>query len=110
MIEEVVADADQSGKAFGRCQRRIYDFKVKDTVRLLDGGQLQFLLGAEMRVQPALGDAERFGQPADAQTFEALDGGQRHGLVEDGLARPYPVLARLAHGRSVGPHRNLLDN
>ncbi len=110
MIEEVIADADQSGKAFGRYQRRVDHFEVKDAVGLLDGGQLQFLLGAEMRVQPALGDAERLGQPADAKTFEALDRGQRHGLVEDGLARPYPVLARLAHGRSVGSHPNLLDN
>ncbi len=52
---------------------------------LLDRGQLQVFLGAEVCEQAALAHGQLGGQPPDAKAVQAVDGGQVGGGPQDGL-------------------------
>ena len=64
---------------------------VEDPLGLVHGGQLEFLLGAEVRVKAALADAGRGGQVPDRQALQPVDGGQRGGSPQDRAAGSFAV-------------------
>ena len=78
-------------KAGAGRQRGGDDFCLEDPLRLLDGGHLEFLLGAEVRVKAALAHADRLGQVPDRQAIEPFGCGQRRGSAQDGAAGAFPV-------------------
>ena len=55
-----------------------------------DGGELQLLLGPEVRIEAALAHAARMGEASDRKPVDALDGRQAGGSRED---RPSAALA-----------------
>ena len=63
----------------------------------LEDGLLQRFFGAEVTEQATLRHAGELGEPADAQSFEALDAAERNGVAQDGGAGGFAF----AHG----PHR-----
>ena len=91
-IAEVgLAHRRQLGQAGAGRERGLDDFRLQDPLRLVHGGQLEFLLGAEVRVQAALADAGRGGQVPDRQALQPVDGGQRRGRAQDRAAGAFPV-------------------
>jgi hypothetical protein len=67
--------------------------------RVIDGGELELLLGAEVSEEAALAHPGRFREPADRQRLEALFGREGGGGVEDRLPRPLSL--RLQHDRPI---------
>jgi hypothetical protein len=76
IIEERLAHCHELGQAGGSRESRLCDFLVEDPFCLLHRGQLEFLLGAEVRVQAALAHPDRRGQVPDRQALQTVDGGQ----------------------------------
>ena len=72
----------------------------------LDGGQLELLLGAEVREEAALAHPDRLGQAADREAAEALDRRELRGFTEDRVTAAAAVAARGAHTAS-GTDRRL---
>ena len=64
-------------------QARLDHFLCIEFPGLLDGGQLQLFLGAEVGEQPALAHGQLGGQPADAETVQAVYRGQVRGGPEN---------------------------
>ena len=83
---------------------RADDLADEDVARGLDRGELQLLLRAEVREQPALAHREFRGEPTDGQPFEPLRRGDVDRDFKNGLARA--VAVRLA-GFGGGPDRCL---
>ena len=91
VVEERLAHRHQLGQARRSRQGGLRDFFGEDPAGLLHGGQLEFLLGAEVRVQAALAHADRRGQVPDRQALQPVDGGQRGGGAQDRAAGAFPV-------------------
>jgi hypothetical protein len=68
--------------------------------------QLEFLLGAEVRVQAALADAGGGGQVPDGQAFQPVDGGQVRGRAQDRAAGAFPVGPRLPRRAAAQSRRD----
>src|SRR6185436_2233181 len=74
--------------------RRLDDLAVEDLAGGRDGGELQLLLGAKVRVEPALAHADVRREVADRDPLETVDGGEVGCGAEDGLAAARAVRAR----------------
>ena len=94
VIEERLAYRRQLSHAGGSRKSGLHDFFGEDPARLLHGGQLEFLLGPEVRVKAALAHADRRGQVPDRQALQPVDGSQRRGSAQDRAAGPFPVCTR----------------
>jgi hypothetical protein len=96
--------------AAGR-RRWLDDAGEKDRAGGLDGRELEFLLGAEVREQAALAHPHRVGEPRDRQAADALDRGQAGGRIEDRAPALLPVAAAgpgAPLGRFPGIHACIL--
>ena len=71
------------GQAARSVQGRKEDFVYKAFLGGLEGRELQFSLGPEMREQAALGKAEPLGQRADRQPFQTNFARVGDSMVED---------------------------
>ena len=94
VAQERLTHRCQLGQAGAGRERGLYDFCVEDPLRLVHGGQLEFLLGAEVCVKAALADSGRGGQVPDRQTLEPVNGGQRGGSAQDDATGSFAVGAR----------------
>ena len=101
VVEERLAHRRELGQARRGREGGLDDFAGEDPARFLHGGQLEFLLGAEVRVQAALAHADRRGQVPDRQALQPVDGGQRRGRAQDRAAGAFPVGARAPLGAVV---------
>jgi len=72
----------------------------EDLTGRIDGGQLQILLGTEVREEPALAHVKSFGQRPDRKSTQTVDGSDIDGLLENGFAGTQS--ARLAAGGAGG--------
>ena len=109
VAEEGLTRCGQLAQAGRGGERRLHDLLVEDPLRLLHGGQLQLLLGPEVRVETALADAGRRREVSDGQALQPVDGGQRRGGAQDRLAGALPVCPGPARpgaalARGVGRH------
>jgi hypothetical protein len=83
VVEEPL-DVGAQPRQTGRLLPRGLDHQLlEDRARRIDRGQLQLLLGAEVREQPALAHADRIGQARERQTIEPFNGRQARRLVQD---------------------------
>jgi hypothetical protein len=96
VIKECLAHSRELGPAGRSDKGGPHDFFLEDPASLLDGRQLKFLLGAEMRVQAALAHADRRGQVPDRQALQPVHGRQRGGRAQDRGAGAFPVGAGAA--------------
>jgi hypothetical protein len=76
VIEERLAQRRQLSQAGRSRKSRLHDLILEDPARLLHRRQLEFQLGAEMRVQAALAHPDRRGEVPDRQALQPVDGGQ----------------------------------
>src|SRR5262249_39606439 len=85
-------------------ERGLDDLVGEDPLGLVHGGQLEFLLGAEVGVQAAFAQAGGGGQVPDRQALQPVGGGQGRGGAQDRGAGALPVGARVpvAAGAVVG--------
>ena len=98
MLEERLAYRGELGQAGRGGEGGLDDFVGEDPPGFLHGGQLEFLFGAEVRVQAALAHADGRGQVPDRQALQAVHGGQRRGGAQDRAAGAFPVGARASLG------------
>ena len=109
MIEERLAHRHQLAQAGRGGEGGLDDLVGEDPARLVHGGQLEFLLGAEVGVQAALAHADRRRQVPDRQALQPVHGGQRRGGAQDRAAGAFPVGARAPLGAGFlggsGVHR-----
>ena len=101
VVEERVAHRDELRETGRRGQGRFDDLGLEDASRFVDGRELQVLLRTEVRVDAALAHVEGRGEVPDRQAFEAVDGGEGDGLVDDGVPGPFAVGALLAFPNHV---------
>lgn len=80
-------------ESLGGLEGRPHDLLLEDRSRGLDGRQLELLLRAEMGVQTALADAERFGESPDGQPVDPLHRGDPSGDLQDCGVGPFAVPA-----------------
>ena len=74
MVEERVADGDDLRDTGGCGERRRDDLGREDLPCLLDGGELEILLRAEVGVDTALAHGGGVGEVPDREALEAVDG------------------------------------
>jgi hypothetical protein len=86
-----LAHRRQLGQAGAGRERGLDDLCLQDPLRLVHDGQLELLLGTEVRVKPALADAGRGGQVPDRQSLQPVDGGQVRGRAQDRATGAFPV-------------------
>jgi len=91
--EERLAHRGQLRQAGRGGQRGLHDFLGEDPGRLGHGRQLEFGLGAEMRMQAALAHPHRGGHAGDGQALKPVHGDQGRSRAHDGVAGPFPVAA-----------------
>jgi len=89
--EELVRERPQP-RATGRCRHTGLDhLGGEERGGRVDRGELELLLGLEVRVEAALAHADVVGQPADREAVQALDRGQPGCGVEDRVPRALAV-------------------
>ena len=76
MVEEGVAQCDELSDSRRGGDGRLDDLGFEDSTRLVDGGELEILLGPEVGVHAALAHVERAGEFADRESFESVKGGE----------------------------------
>ena len=82
--EEALTKGEQAlAPGLSRIQRRGDDLNDEAVACCADCRQLEFFLGAEERVDAALGDAGGVGQPSDRDAFDSLDRCQLRCLFHD---------------------------
>jgi hypothetical protein len=70
------------------------DLAVEDHQRVVDRRELELLFGSEVSVDAALAHLELGGKTADRQPFEAVDGRELRGGLEDVFSGLAAVAAR----------------
>ncbi len=100
--EEGVAEGPQPAQAGRWPEARPQHLLDEDARRLLDRGQLELLLGAEVREEPALADAEVGGEPLQGHRVQPVRGCQARGPAEDRTAGALPPQPAPVHD---GGHR-----
>jgi len=95
----VGAEAGQAGRGLGR---GLDDQVLEDRARRFDRRQLELLLGAEVREQPALAHAHGLRQAGKREPVQSLDRGQACGLAQDCRAAALAVGPPAAR-RGLGP-------
>ena len=90
----------------GSGRRRLDHLLGEQRTGRLDGGQLELLLGAEVREEAALAHPDRLGKPADREAAEPLDRRELRRLTQNRVAAAPAVAARGAHTTS-GTDRRL---
>ena len=83
VVEEALDVGPQPRHAGRRLARGLDHLLLEDRAGRVDRGQLQLLLGAEVREEPALAHADRVGQARERQPVEPVDGRQPGRLAED---------------------------
>jgi hypothetical protein len=83
VVEEPLDVGPEPRKTGRLVARGLDDELLEDRARRIDRGQLQLLLGAEVREQPALAHPDRVGQAREGQAFEPFDGRQARRLAQD---------------------------
>jgi hypothetical protein len=96
VAEERLEQRSEALQAVGCVRRRLDDHLVEDRGRPLHGRELQLLLRAEVREQPALAHADALGEPREREPVEAFDRREARRLVEDRLTGADAVAARRA--------------
>src|SRR5581483_2516890 len=92
--EPALEDGAQARQA-GRLRHRRAEHRLLEArLRALERLHLQVLLRPEVREQPALRHAERGGEGADREAFQAALAGERQRLVEDRRARALALAQR----------------
>jgi L-ascorbate metabolism protein UlaG (beta-lactamase superfamily) len=81
--------------------RRLDNLTPKHSIRGLERGELELLLGSKVSEEAALAHAQIGRQAADRQTFEALERGETHCSTEDGVAGAVAGGGGRAHGASL---------
>ena len=79
-----------------RNQRGLEHLLAEDRAGDLDRCELQLLLRAEVREEPALAHAHGIGQAGDREAVQAVDRGELRGLAQDRVATSLAVAAALA--------------
>jgi hypothetical protein len=93
--EPALEERGQAGPAAGLPDGGLDDLVHESLGRRVEHLDLERLLGAEVREEPALGEVQLVGQASDRQPLEADLAGQARGPLQDGL----PGLLSLAHRR-----------
>ena len=102
VVEEPLDVGPQAGHAGGGRTRGLDHQLLEDRARGIDRGQLQLLLGAEVREEPALAHADRVGQAREREPVEPVHGRQAGRLAQDRRAAALAVGSPAAAGRGAG--------
>src|SRR5262245_64965631 len=94
--EKPFAECLQSFERVGERPRGVDDLRVEDLAGGLDGRELQLLLRAEVRIEPALAHADVRSELADRETSQALDRGEIGGATEDRPPAAFAICAPAA--------------
>ena len=91
VVEEGVAHRDELRDSGRGGEGRFDDLGLEDPSRFVHGGELELLFRAEVGVDAALAHVERAREVSDRETFESVEGGERHGLAHDRFAGAFAV-------------------
>ena len=100
--KECFAECAEASDPGGRRACGVDDLGLEDRVGGLDGRELQFLLGAEVREEAALAHPDRVRESSEREPFDALDRRQLRCLAQDRLAAADAV-APLPRGGGGSP-------
>src|SRR5262249_2368314 len=88
-VEPCAEQAPESCGPGRLAQRRQDHTRAEVLYDALEHGELEGLLGAEVREQTALREARPLGEPADREPLETVDARDRYGVAENGCARDF---------------------
>jgi hypothetical protein len=101
VVDHVVAERPHACQAAGSFAGRRDDLAHEHLRCMVDRRELELLLRAEVREEPALAHSRRLRQAADRERLEPLLGRERCRGVEDGVAC---ALSLCEHDRSIIGH------